>query len=214
MRQQSTHAGESMTEMLTAIGGMEQNAKKITEVIRAIQDIAFQTNVLALNAAIEAARAGGAGKGFSVVAGEVRNLAQRSAEAAESTQALLGQSVASVQAGRIHAQKTEEALHEIMDFVKQVTGAIQQISGASLKQKEAAVEMQLSMTQIVSSIASNSAFSEECAATSQSLLEQADVLAQKMRQFRLLEAADDALLPNDAAITPPNCREDVPESST
>ncbi|WP_293009869.1 MULTISPECIES: methyl-accepting chemotaxis protein [unclassified Oscillibacter] len=214
MRQQSARAGESMTEMLTAIGGMEQTAKKITEVIRAIQDIAFQTNVLALNAAIEAARAGGAGKGFSVVAGEVRNLAQRSAEAAESTQALLGQSVASVQAGRIHAQKTEEALHEIMDFVKQVTGAIQQISGASLKQKEAAVEMQSSMTQIVSSIASNSAFSEECAATSQSLLEQADVLAQKMRQFRLLEAADDALLPDDAAITPPDCREDVPESST
>lgn len=180
--------------------------------IHVIEDIAFQTNVLALNAAIEAARAGNAGKGFSVVAGEVRNLAQKSAQAAESTQALLGQPVASVQTGRIHAQKTEEALREIMDFVKQVTDAIQQISGVSLKQKEAAVEMQSSMTQIVSSIASNSAFSEECAATSQSLLEQADVLAQKMRQFRLIEPAGDYTLPDDAAIMPPDCGDDAPAS--
>lgn len=214
MRQQSLHAGESMTEMLAAMGAMEQNAKKITEVIRVIEDIAFQTNVLALNAAIEAARAGGTGKGFSVVAGEVRNLAQKSAEAAESTQSLLGQSVASVQAGRIHAQKTEEALREIMDFVKQVTDAIQQISGASLKQKEAAVEMQSSMTQIVSSIASNSAFSEECAATSQSLLEQADVLAQKMRQFRLCESEDKSIPADDAVILPPDCEDAPPASCT
>lgn len=187
MQQRSLRAEASMQDMLGAIGAMEQNTEQITSIIGVIEDIAFQTNILALNAAIEAARAGNAGKGFSVVAGEVRQLAQKSRQAAEDTRELLEQSVGSVQAGRSHGQRTLQALEDMAAMTTQVTAALQQISAMSVKQKQAAAEMQVNTKDIVASIASNSDFSRQCAATSRELLEEAALLSRRMQQFRLLD---------------------------
>ena len=106
-----------MERMLEAMDQIEKQSEAISEVIKSIEDIAFQTNILALNAAIEAARAGEAGKGFAVVADEVRNLASKSAESANSTRELISSTINAVQNGSGIAKQTAETLEQISQVI-------------------------------------------------------------------------------------------------
>ena len=182
-----------MEEMLAAMNSIGDTANKIKSVIKLIDDIAFQTNILALNAAVEAARAGQHGKGFAVVAGEVKNLAAKSAEAAETTSELIGSSITSVQDGIKIAGNTAEALEELSDKIKNISKAFSDISASSSQQAGAIGEIKLGISQISGVVTTNSATAEESASTSQELSSQAELLYKEVIRFKLTEDEADAI---------------------
>ncbi len=120
-----------MTQMIQAMSLISEKSGEVSKVIKAIEDIAFQANILALNAAVEAARAGAAGKGFAVVADKVRSLATKSGEAAQSTTALIQETVEAVANGSALSQETGQSLHRVVDDAKVVLDAMKQISAAT-----------------------------------------------------------------------------------
>jgi methyl-accepting chemotaxis protein len=124
-------AAGSMRRVTETIGRLDSSSKKVAEIIGVIDGIAFQTNILALNAAVEAARAGDQGRGFSVVASEVRSLAQRSAEAAKEIKALIEESVSGVGDGARHVKEAADTIERAMAGVGEVDKVIEDISGAS-----------------------------------------------------------------------------------
>ena len=133
-RSGSTHGRERMTEMIHSMSQITQGASEIKKIIRVIDDIAFQTNLLALNAAVEAARAGVHGKGFAVVAEEVRNLASRSAKAAQETNQLIEEAIGQVDKGSHVAQSTSDSLNMILEQVEGIHDIINLISKESEQQ--------------------------------------------------------------------------------
>ncbi|MGI9505777.1 MAG: methyl-accepting chemotaxis protein, partial [Geminicoccaceae bacterium] len=147
--------GEVVEQAVDAMGRIEQSAQKITDIISVIDEIAFQTNLLALNASVEAARAGKAGKGFAVVAQEVRQLAQRSAQAAADIKTLIQDSNGQVKEGVELVNRAGAALSEIVGSISKVAGIVQEISGASQEQATGVQEINSSinnmdeMTQII-----------------------------------------------------------------
>lgn len=135
--QVNKEVGESnrhMKDMSAAMKEINDASQEISKIIKAIEDIAFQTNILALNAAVEAARAGAAGKGFAVVADEVRNLASKSAEASKSTASLIANSVSAVENGTQIAAETARALDRVSATTQQVVETVERIADASKKQ--------------------------------------------------------------------------------
>ena len=135
-RSGSTHGRERMMEMIRSMEQITQGASEIKKIIRVIDDIAFQTNLLALNAAVEAARAGVHGKGFAVVAEEVRNLASRSAKAAQETNHLIEEAIGQVQQGSQVAQTTSDSLNTIIEQVEHISDIINKINQESEKQRQ------------------------------------------------------------------------------
>ncbi|MEM8952130.1 MAG: methyl-accepting chemotaxis protein, partial [Pseudomonadota bacterium] len=129
--QTASKGSDIVEQAVTAMSGIEKSAEKITDIIAVIDEIAFQTNLLALNASVEAARAGEAGKGFAVVAQEVRQLAQRSAQAASDIKNLIQNSNGQVQEGVQLVNKAGDALGEIVESISKVTGIVREISSAS-----------------------------------------------------------------------------------
>ncbi len=178
---------EQMNGLLGAMQEIGETSGEIEKIIRAIDDISFQTNILALNAAVEAARAGDAGKGFAVVADEVRNLAGKVAEAASTTTELIKNSMKAVENGTMIANRTAQTLTEIVNTTTATTKLVGEISTACAEQAEAIEQINVGVDQISSVVQTNSATSEECAASAQELSVQANMLEEMVSSFTIDE---------------------------
>lgn len=176
---------DEMGKLILAMDDISVKSGEIQKIIKTIEDIAFQTNILALNAAVEAARAGAAGKGFAVVADEVKNLASKSAEAAQNTTALIESSVHAVENGSRIAGNTAKALVEVMAGAMESVDIVKKIAVAASDQSTAISQITLGIEQISAVIQTNSATSEESAAASEELSSQANVVKELLSKFRL-----------------------------
>lgn len=177
--------GAVVGRVVATMNEINESAKSIADIIGVIEGIAFQTNILALNAAVEAARAGEEGRGFSVVAGEVRNLAQRSAAAAKEIKALITDSVGRVANGSTLATDAGRTMEEVMKAVKRVNDIIGEISAASSEQRAGIEEISRAVTQMDAGTQQNAALVEEATAAAQSLDDQAKVLKRLVNKFQL-----------------------------
>jgi methyl-accepting chemotaxis protein len=177
--------GSVVAQVVSTMDEINTSSKKIADIIGVIDGIAFQTNILALNAAVEAARAGEQGRGFAVVAGEVRTLAQRSAEAAKEIKALIGTSVDKVETGSRLVQDAGTTMGEIVASVQRVTDIIGEITAASAEQSGGIGQVNTAVTQLDQMTQQNAALVEQSAAAAESLKEQAHKLAGVVATFRL-----------------------------
>ncbi|KAB2900601.1 MAG: HAMP domain-containing protein [Burkholderiaceae bacterium] len=185
----AARGGAVVTQVVSTMDEINDSSRKISDIIGVIDGIAFQTNILALNAAVEAARAGEQGRGFAVVAGEVRSLAQRSAEAAKEIKALIGTSVDKVSTGARLVQDAGSTMEDIVRSVQRVSDIIGEITNASAEQSGGIHQVNAAVTQLDQMTQQNAALVEESAAAAQSLRDQAARLSQTVGQFRLNPSA-------------------------
>jgi len=176
---------QEMSHLVAAMGEISSASSEISNIIGTIESIAFQTNILALNAAVEAARAGEAGKGFSVVADEVRNLANKSQEASKSTEGLISRAIQAVQNGTSIADSTAQTLAEVIEGVQRSMQFASQIAASAEEQADALQQLTGGVDQISSVVQTNSATSEQSAAAAKELSVQADALRELMQTFTL-----------------------------
>ena len=184
----AAHGGEMMGSLLSTMKDISQASGKISEIIGVIDGIAFQTNILALNAAVEAARAGEQGRGFAVVAGEVRTLAQRSAEASREIRSLIHASVEKVHLGEQQADEAGTSITDIVAQVRRVSQMIDEISSASAQQATGVGQVGEAINQLDQVTQQNATLVEESATAAESLRVQADKLAEMVGVFRLSPA--------------------------
>lgn len=194
LRDQTHQTGEEvslcnqqMQKLMDAISKIQTTSDEIGKILKTIEDIAFQTNILALNASVEAARAGSAGKGFAIVAQEVRDLAGRSAEAAQSTATLIEHSTEAVHIGTEIANHTANTLSEVVDNIQSVVDSIDDIATISNEQSEAVWQVSEGIKQISIVVQSNSATAQEGASASEHLSTEAVGLKQLVDQFTLAD---------------------------
>ena len=180
--------GEVVGQAVSAMAGIEQSAREITDIIGVIDEIAFQTNLLALNASVEAARAGEAGKGFAVVAQEVRQLAQRSAKAAADIKTLIQNSNGQVTEGVELVNKAGETLTEIVGSIGKVAHIVSEFSNASQEQAIGVQEINNSINNMDQMTQQNSALVEQSSAAARTLSDQAANLEELMAFFKLGDA--------------------------
>ncbi|MFG6456609.1 methyl-accepting chemotaxis protein [Pelomonas nitida] len=181
--------GQVMGQVVDTMEQITQSSRKIADIIGTIDGIAFQTNILALNAAVEAARAGEQGRGFAVVAGEVRLLAQRSAEAAREIKALIGASVERVENGNTLVGEAGRTMNDVVGQVRRVADLISEISTASGEQAKGISQIGEAVSQLDQVTQQNAALVEESAAAAESLRVQADQLATTVAAFKLDHAS-------------------------
>ena len=178
-------ADTKMEQLVTATQNNDRSSAQIGSIIKTIEDIAFQTNILALNAAVEASRAGTAGKGFSVVADEVRNLAAKSTEAARNTSSLIGRSIHDVKTGTESTSLAISAMQVINECIQSIKTLMDEIAQASAQQSEMIVSVENRIKEVSKVTEENSAAAEESAAISNELSNQAKTLNQLIGQFRI-----------------------------
>ena len=181
----ATRGGAAMAEVERTMGGIDESSRRIGDIIGVIDGIAFQTNILALNAAVEAARAGEQGRGFAVVAGEVRSLAQRSAQAAKEVRGLIHASMEQAQGGRDQVRGAGDTMRELLESVSRVAHLIDGISGGTQHQSQGIGEVNTAVLQLDSMTQQNAALVEEGSAAAESLREQAATLAAAVGRFKL-----------------------------
>ena len=186
--EQLVSANEKTNQLVDAMNKIKVSAAKIQEIIKAIEDIAFQTNILALNAAVEAARAGDAGKGFAVVADEVRNLAGKSAEAAQNTQVLISNTTQAVAKGGELVADVAKDMNTVSESSAKVAEINAKISKAAKEAANSVSQITVGIDQITSVIQNNSATSEQSAAASEQLSGQASLLKEMIDEFTLINA--------------------------
>ncbi len=177
--------GRVVGQVVATMEEINHSSKKISDIIGVIDGIAFQTNILALNAAVEAARAGEQGRGFAVVAAEVRNLAQRSAEAAKEIKGLIGASVDRVGVGTQLVADAGQTMSEIVGSVQRVSDIIGEITAASGEQSGGISQVNTAVAQLDQMTQQNAALVEQSAAAAISLKDQAERLAQTVAVFRV-----------------------------
>ena len=184
-RSQAEQGGQVVEQAITAMSAIAHSSKQIAAIIGTIDEIAFQTNLLALNAAVEAARAGEQGRGFAVVAGEVRKLAQRSADAAKEIKGLIGDSVTKVQDGDQLVEQSGRALTEIVAAVKKVSDIVAEMAAATSEQAEGIEQVNKAILQMDQMTQQNAALVEQTASASQVMGDQAHELQNLMGFFKL-----------------------------
>jgi len=183
VQSKATQGAQVMAQTIEAMNAIQQSSHKISDIVTLIDGIAFQTNLLALNAAVEAARAGEHGRGFAVVAGEVRSLAQKSAEAAKEIKDLIEESVTRIDQGTRLAAESGEMLKEITGSIDKVTEMINQIATASAEQASGIRQVHIAISQIDGVTQQNAALVEQTSEASEQLSEQARILEKDMSFF-------------------------------
>ncbi|MDL5037207.1 methyl-accepting chemotaxis protein [Comamonas resistens] len=183
----AVEGGQIVGQAVNSMQEISASSRKIGDIIGLIDSIAFQTNILALNAAVEAARAGEQGRGFAVVAGEVRSLAQRSAQAAHEIKGLINTSVQTVDTGSRQVDGAGKAMQGTVESAKRVGDIIGEITAASAEQSLGISQVNQAVGDIDRMTQQNAALVEESAAAAESLREQAARLAQLVSQFKLAE---------------------------
>jgi len=176
--------GELVAQVVSNMGGIQASSQKIADIIGVIDGIAFQTNILALNAAVEAARAGEQGRGFAVVAGEVRSLAQRSANAAREIKTLINDSVERVNAGNELVNRAGSTIQDVVTQVRKVTDLVGEISHASIEQSQGIGQINQAVGQLDQMTQQNAALVEQSMAAADSLKAQANKLSQAVSFFQ------------------------------
>ena len=202
----ATRGNEVVSKVVATMQAITGSSRRIGDIIGVIDEIAFQTNLLALNAAVEAARAGEQGRGFAVVASEVRNLAQRSAAAANEVKKLVGASLADVERGATLVAGAGATMHEILSAVERVTGIMKEIGVASRAQSEDIGRLNQSIHRIDSDTRQNAERVEQTAAAARSLRGQVDVLLDVVSSFTLSSA------PTSTAAAPPDALRESPRA--
>lgn len=176
---------QQMQSMIQAMADIKAGSAKISDIIKNIEDIAEQTNLLSLNAAIEAARAGEAGRGFSVVAEEVRSLAEESAKAAQNTARLITKSIETVENGTNIVNETAESLAQVVNNTSEITSIISEIADAAREQAAAIDQINTGFEQMSDAVSTNSMTAQESASSSEELAAQAQNLKDLIGRFSL-----------------------------
>jgi methyl-accepting chemotaxis protein len=178
-----------VAKTVDAMMRIDESSRKIADIIGIIDEIARQTNLLALNAAVEAARAGDAGRGFGVVASEVRNLAQRSSQAAKDIKNLITTSNDQVKMGVELTNRAGASLQEIVESIRKVADVVSDIANASAEQAIGIEQVNRALTQMDEATQQNSALVEQNAATAKTLEHQARAMNERVSFFRIDAAA-------------------------
>ena len=186
----AVRGGDAVGRVVQTMDEINEASRKIVDIIGVIEGIAFQTNILALNAAVEAARAGEQGRGFAVVAGEVRSLAQRSANAAKEIKGLIGDTVARVENGAAQVSDAGATMDEIVQAVRRVTDIMGEISSASAEQSSGIEQVNQAVAQMDEVTQQNAALVEQAAAAAGALEEQANRLRESVSTFRVSMQAE------------------------
>jgi methyl-accepting chemotaxis protein len=183
-RVKAADGAQIMQNTINAMDGISEASSQIAEIVTLIDSIAFQTNLLALNAAVEAARAGEHGRGFAVVAGEVRTLAQKSADAAKDIKSLIDNSTHQITQGTQLVSQSGEALNEINNSIQQVSEIVSEITTAAQEQSSGISQVNNAISTIDSSTQQNAALVEETAAAASTMEQEASNLLSLVSQFK------------------------------
>jgi methyl-accepting chemotaxis protein len=208
----AVQGGAVVGQVVETMKGIHEASRRIGDIIGTIDGIAFQTNILALNAAVEAARAGEQGRGFAVVAGEVRSLAQRSADAAKEIKGLIGDSVSRVAHGTVLVDKAGATMTEVVNSIQRVTDIMGEISAASAEQSQGVAQVGQAVAQMDQDTQRNAALVEESAAAASSLNTQAEDMVRAVSVFKLATGGD-AARTLQAAFRAPSTAAPIPSSA-
>ena len=200
--QVAEQGGRVMGQVVASMQQITESSRKIADIIGVIDGIAFQTNILALNAAVEAARAGEQGRGFAVVAGEVRSLAQRSAESAKEIKQLIGTSVDNVESGSAQVAQAGQSRQDIVHSVRRVSDLIGEITASSTEQRDGISQVNQAVANLDQMTQQNAALVEESSAAAAAMHDQAQRLAKVVAVFNVGAGAAVAARPVARAASP------------